>query len=372
MTKKQRKQYRLNGFNHLNGEGGEGILSIISGMFSSFSKRIIREIVGMFFIVIAIISFLSILGLTLGTWLDFWVSFLQRWFGAGSFLFAIGIAYLGYRIIVPLEEKQDVNVWRKLISFEIAIFSGLGLLDLIGRHAINQASSFGGLIGWGVGMIFQAPIGPISPLLADILQGLILSLVFIYGILTGVRKIGKFFLNVEKKLSGQYEVYSTQSIQKSTFGLEDFGEEQKPSTLKRKKRKEASTFKQLPRESYLPGLDLLINDQSIKPDERHINQNAGLIEKTLMDFGIPAKVVGFQIGPTVTQFAVEPGYLEKTVGYEGESRQKVKVSQIARLKKDIALALSADRVRIEAPVPGRTYVGIEVPNKLRLHFQRIE
>jgi DNA segregation ATPase FtsK/SpoIIIE, S-DNA-T family len=87
-----------------------------------------------------------------------------------------------------------------------------------------------------------------------------------------------------------------------------------------------------------------------------------LIEQTLAEFGIPAKVVGFQVGPTVTQFAVEPGFVEKGNGEEQAARHKVRVAQISGLARDLALALSADRLRIEAPVPGRPYVGIEVPN----------
>jgi S-DNA-T family DNA segregation ATPase FtsK/SpoIIIE len=107
-----------------------------------------------------------------------------------------------------------------------------------------------------------------------------------------------------------------------------------------------------------------VNEQTVRPDERDINMTAGLIEKTLAEFGIPARVVGFRVGPTVTQFAVEPGFVEKTgPSNEGESaRQKVRVSQISALARDLALALSAERLRIEAPVPGRPYVGIEVPN----------
>ena len=103
--------------------------------------------------------------------------------------------------------------------------------------------------------------------------------------------------------------------------------------------------------------------ESVKPNERHINQTAGLIEKTLSEFGIPAKVVGFKVGPTITQFAVEPGYVEKSGADDDDNRQKVRVSQISGLQRDLALSLSAERLRIQAPVPGRSYVGIEVPNK---------
>jgi S-DNA-T family DNA segregation ATPase FtsK/SpoIIIE len=118
------------------------------------------------------------------------------------------------------------------------------------------------------------------------------------------------------------------------------------------------------RDERLPPVDLLMPEQSARRDERNINLTAGLIEKTLDEFGIPAKVVGFRVGPTVTQFAVEPGFVEKDKnGLEGDpNRQKVRVAQIAALQRDLALALSAERLRIEAPVPGRPYVGIEVPN----------
>jgi S-DNA-T family DNA segregation ATPase FtsK/SpoIIIE len=82
----------------------------------------------------------------------------------------------------------------------------------------------------------------------------------------------------------------------------------------------------------------------------------------LLDFGLPAKVVEVRRGPAVTQFGVEPGYVERP-GPDGVLRQqKVRVSQIAALQRDLTLALAVSRLRIEAPVPGRSVVGIEVPN----------
>jgi S-DNA-T family DNA segregation ATPase FtsK/SpoIIIE len=68
------------------------------------------------------------------------------------------------------------------------------------------------------------------------------------------------------------------------------------------------------------------------------------------------------VGPAITQFAVQPGFIDKSSNGEEEQLMKVRVAQIASLQKDLALALSAERLRIEAPVPGRPYVGIEVPN----------
>jgi S-DNA-T family DNA segregation ATPase FtsK/SpoIIIE len=82
-----------------------------------------------------------------------------------------------------------------------------------------------------------------------------------------------------------------------------------------------------------------------------------LIEETLASFGAPAHVVATNRGPTVTQYGVEPDYIETRNG-----RTRVRVSKIVSLADDLALALAAQRIRIQAPVPGRSYVGIEVPN----------
>jgi S-DNA-T family DNA segregation ATPase FtsK/SpoIIIE len=117
------------------------------------------------------------------------------------------------------------------------------------------------------------------------------------------------------------------------------------------------------RDPRLPTLDILVHEKTGVVTSREINLAAGLIEKTLADFGLPARVVNFRTGPSVTQFAVEPGYVEH-MGADGEvHRQKVRVSQISALANDLALALTSPRLRIEAPVPGQAYVGIEVPNR---------
>jgi S-DNA-T family DNA segregation ATPase FtsK/SpoIIIE len=122
-------------------------------------------------------------------------------------------------------------------------------------------------------------------------------------------------------------------------------------------------FRPAARDRRLPPLDLLDRGEAVSITSAEINRAAGLIEKTLAEFGLPVKVVDFRTGPAVTQFAVEPGFLEH-IGPEGErKRQKVRVSQISALASDLALALSAPTLRIEAPVPGQPYVGIEVPNR---------
>jgi S-DNA-T family DNA segregation ATPase FtsK/SpoIIIE len=92
-------------------------------------------------------------------------------------------------------------------------------------------------------------------------------------------------------------------------------------------------------------------------NEEFIQQRSRLIQETLASFGAPVQVVEINRGPTITQFGVEPLFVETRTG-----RTKVRVNKISSLADDLALALAAPRIRIQAPVPGHSYVGIEVPN----------
>jgi S-DNA-T family DNA segregation ATPase FtsK/SpoIIIE len=94
-------------------------------------------------------------------------------------------------------------------------------------------------------------------------------------------------------------------------------------------------------------------------DRESLLKRARLIEDTLNSFGAPGKVVEVNTGPVITQFGVEPDYLVA----RGGKKNRVKVGAIAQLDKDLQLALGAKSIRIEAPVPGKGYVGIEVPNE---------
>jgi len=133
----------------------------------------------------------------------------------------------------------------------------------------------------------------------------------------------------------------------------------------------------------LPPIEILDRPpeaESVKVDDV---QRARLIEEKLAEYGVDAKVVEIKAGPTITQFGVEPGWDIKTreikerdedghivydkwgnpkVRVEEVSRTRVKVNRITRLANDLALALAAPTIRIEAPIPGRPMVGIEVPN----------
>jgi S-DNA-T family DNA segregation ATPase FtsK/SpoIIIE len=102
--------------------------------------------------------------------------------------------------------------------------------------------------------------------------------------------------------------------------------------------------------SYVPPpLSLLEEDQG-KPNTGDIKANANIIKRTLANFGIEVEMDEITIGPTITRYALKPA--------EG-----VKLSRIVGLQNDLALSLAAHPIRIEAPIPGKSLVGIEIPNK---------
>jgi S-DNA-T family DNA segregation ATPase FtsK/SpoIIIE len=126
---------------------------------------------------------------------------------------------------------------------------------------------------------------------------------------------------------------------------------------------------------HLPPIDVLDKPAEVQLDRADIDQRARLIEEALASYGVEGKVVQINIGPTVTQFGVEPGWDRKykevrEKGRDGSyetkleevSRIRVRVDRITSLGNDLALALAAPSIRIEAPVPGASVVGIEVPN----------
>ncbi len=100
-----------------------------------------------------------------------------------------------------------------------------------------------------------------------------------------------------------------------------------------------------------PPLDLLKEDRG-KPDVGDVKANANVIKRTLQNYGIIVEMSEVSIGPSFTRYALKPA--------EG-----VKLSRIVGLQRELALALAADPVRIEAPIPGKSLVGVEIPNSTK-------
>ncbi|MCX6730104.1 MAG: DNA translocase FtsK, partial [Candidatus Portnoybacteria bacterium] len=132
--------------------------------------------------------------------------------------------------------------------------------------------------------------------------------------------------------------------------LDNDSEKNQEDETKKEKDKLLTTTDTDIKDYTFPPIDLLEEDKG-HPTSGDIKQNQLIIQKTLENFGIPVEMAEVNVGPTVTQYTFRPA-------------GGVKLSKITTLHRDISLALAAHPIRIEAPIPGRSLVGIEIPNKV--------
>lgn len=337
--------------------------------FDQHFGRFVREALGVLLIAVALMSLLALGGFTRGLLLTPLAQRLSLWFGWGAYLVVVAIGYSGF---VVLRRDGKPIAWGRIFALELTAFLTLALFAAMRGNSLLRAESGmdGGRIGWGLVKLFWQ-IGEFG-------GTLLLFVLWVLALMTGLgvwAAIERWLL----KLAGEVQPVEAM-IQQEVQPEAPPAEKTEPEHPARKKQsnplppefrkslrvsehQDKKPTSPRDRDERLPSLNILLADQNTRPDERTINQTAGMIEKTLAEFGIIATVIGFRVGPTVTQFAVQPGFMKRAGSSEEEAQQiKVRVAQIASLQKDLALALSAERLRIEAPVPGKPYVGIEVPN----------
>jgi len=322
--------------------------------FFSHFKRFGWDLLGTFLSLVAILTLLGLLGLSRGSIINSWIMFLRKGFGWGSFLLVIVIGFLAVVVFLYSAGKRIPVSFGRILAYEGMMLVILPILSCINGASLERAADGldGGTIGWGLSQIFAFFS---SPVLALIIY-LILFFVFA-GIATGYSK------ELLKKIRSWSSIPVQPRIEKKHGPVNLASKAKAPGSALPRDEELVKMPQSTWRDDRLPPLNLLMNDHIVPPVEDKIKENARRIEQKLLEFGIPVKVVAFRFGPTVTQYAVEPGYTEKINPDGSVNRQKVKVSKITSLSRDLALALSAERLRIESPVPGRSYVGIEVPNE---------
>jgi DNA segregation ATPase FtsK/SpoIIIE, S-DNA-T family len=334
--------------------------------FNAHFGRFLRDVGGVFLLALAAMSLMALWGITHGILLTPWAAFLKLWLGWGSYLLLLAIV-LGGIFLLRRDDRPLRFGW--IITFELASFLTLGLLAIMGGYDLARADlgMDGGRLGWGLARFFTTLAGPTWGVVLLVL----LWLFFVLGVFNVWALVEARLLHLaetEPTLTPSSDAVDESHVKHAPKPREPRKRAQPlppefRTSLRPHETKDEKPVKPQPRDERLPPLTIFSTEQSSRPDERTINQTAGLIMKTLSEFGIPAQVIGYRVGPAVTQFAVQPGFIKKPGSNEDDAQQmKVRVAQIAALQKDLTLALSAERLRIEAPVPGKPYVGIEVPN----------
>ena len=306
-----------------------------------------RDFLGIFLLAVAAITLLGLATLTSGGVVDPWVSLLQQWLGWGSLVVPLTGIVAG---VAVMRGPDRPHAWTRIIALELVLFALLGLFSALAADSLPEAElgRGGGIIGWSIARALRTVFGQF---------GRVVVLVLAVG-------AAAYWAISRRSTLAMDAVEPAISVTEPENGRAQ-------PTVPRQYRKQfrvdraAGQTERRPdvRDAALPAIEILEKGETHSVTAREINRAAGIIEKTLDEFGLPAKVVDFRSGPAVTQFAVEPGHIENTSPGGNVSRYKVRVSQISALANDLALALSASAIRVEAPVPGKAYIGIEVPNK---------
>ena len=338
-----------NGKNKNNGNGKNGRNDKDKpkdSLLTSWTKRWIKAILMFLLAIIVVLSF---------PFFDK-AGYAGRLFVKTS-LFSIGQAFYVIPLLlfvaglIFLKTRKKGRNLAMLLAIIISIVGIAGILA-----ARDLAKMTGGWIGYLLAKLF---VGLFGLLVANIifgailLIGLFIFLQFIWSEIIREKKEEKQPFGFSKqetenlRIKGVSDEKSEKPQQASArISLFKKGEEETEKT--KVKRSDTTTAKG----SYiLPPLDLL-NKNEAAPTSGNIKENSMIIKSTLENFGIPVEMAEVNIGPTVTQYAFKPA--------EG-----VKLSKITTLSNNLALALAAHPIRIEAPIPGKSLVGIEVPNKVR-------
>jgi len=226
-----------------------------------------------------------------------------------------------------------------------------GLLFFVSVLTMGRAGAIGKM-AWGGASSLVTPIGAFIVLLGTTLVGLIIlfntSFEQVIELASAIVAQAKKYILGEKGFSRQT---SRGPMKVSGGALPQAGARPPQEVQGQLEQKLVSNVPGEEKVWKYPSIELLSDVESGKANRGDIKGNAATIEKTLESFGITARVVEVNLGPAVTQYA-----LEVALG--------TKLSKITSLERDLALALSAPTgtIRIEAPIPGRNLVGIELPN----------
>ncbi|KKQ45147.1 MAG: translocase FtsK protein [Candidatus Moranbacteria bacterium GW2011_GWC2_37_8] len=298
-------------------------------------------------------------------------------FGVGKYISPIVLIMAG---IILLFRKETLFYVSKIAGIFMAFASVLGLIHILAYEpdkmlAIAKAGEGGGFLGYILGIVFFKLVGTIGSsviLVALMLIGIIVA--FNFSLVSLFQKFikrkteeseeensdpededeeetqGDPIIAVEKEQSVEEEEFVPDAEEEETESRMDHVLKKAAAWMPKGKEKEKEKKQHQTAMNWeLPPVDLL--EASIeKAQGGDVKKNAKIIQDTLRNFGIEVEPGEIKTGPTVTQYSFRPA-----VG--------VKLSRITTLSSDLALRLAARQVRIEAPIPGKSMVGIEVPNK---------
>jgi len=347
------------------------------------------DIIGIFLVVIGLLTGLSLLSATNSPLTGSWVSGLRKAFGLGAYLFPGTLIVAGLWLVLRDFERIPRLGLERLLGIGLLFFNilaGLHFLMLLsGETSSQELAQSGGGGGYTGALIYQALVAVLGTggAAVALLAWLVIALLLILDVtvLEIAHRLSPWWLRLRHGVEYMWQDFRQGSPRRATDTMSTLlndgftptgenplaeeglaaGDQLPSSTTASQLAAAGSPFasSQPPRRLWiLPSVENILEASSeLTYDNTADERRSQIIEDTLASFGAPVKVVEVNRGPTITQFGVEPDFIESRAG-----RMRVRVGKIAALADDLALALSARTIRIQAPVPGRGFVGIEVPN----------
>ena len=294
-----------------------GLAGVIGAYLNTFNHKLL----GKLYVLLPIFLLFIAVGRLRSAWKAFDAA---GKLGAGLFILMLG------SLIHLLMARPDGIVFGKNLE------EGGGYLGMLISYLLEQGLGF-----WGAAIVIS---GGLLAALLLLLKTSLERLVFPHQAFLA------FLKKKPNENGGTIGASMTQEVKPSfaSKDMKDDGIEVMPQPVIADEHVESGLKKKIWRKIALP-LDLL-NNKSMKPTSGDIGRNQHIIQKTLENFGVPCEMGEVSVGPTVTQFTLKP--------HDG-----IKLMRITALNNDLALALAAHPIRIEAPIPGKSLVGIEVPNQ---------
>ncbi|MBS1245578.1 MAG: ftsK, partial [Chloroflexi bacterium] len=334
------------------------------------------EVAGVLLVALAVFTVVALFRLTPGRLSDGWAALLRQLFGWGAFVVPIGLGVVGWHVFRRGQNEESEIDWLTVVGVEVAFCGLLTTLHALALWAdpwqLLNAGGGGGVVGWGLATLVANAVAPGS--LGRVFTGLVFLLVTLVGVWMAFRvqmaQLAVRWSGLQLPAMGrarQLPLPEPEPVREAQVEKlrEPRLKKAKPAAEVKIVTTQEKKAKAPKRDRRLPPFDLLAEENAVALEEDEIKRKAALIEETLRQFGLVGRVIEVSPGPAVTQFGLEPGYIERP-GPDGTvRRQKVRVGQIASLHNDLSLALAASPLRIEAPVPGKSIVGIEVPNEGR-------
>ncbi|MHC1771825.1 MAG: DNA translocase FtsK [Flexilinea sp.] len=282
--------------------------------------------------------------------------------GSGRYFLVLAFITGGFLILLKQHSARPIS-----IGLKTGIILFILTLSVFGLFSRYDAFS-GGFLG---NLIYKTLSDLIGKSLTDIvlwISGLLsigllsrcqrwMPRVFA-DISTGIHKLKTIRPN---RTGGDYSGRAP-AFHRFPANISDEYNKEKPSVLKLHKKDKENHLKIMIRNNQLPPLNLLEPEMGLIEKRTDVQTRIKEIETAMTEFGTPVDVIGFSVGPGIIQFQVTPGMVEKTGGRGAVIPKKIRVAQVAQRERDLAVRLGVANLSIQAPVPGESFIGIDMPN----------